>query len=69
MAKVSPFHKSGPESDPANYRPISSFPLISQAFEKHINKRILPFVKKYKLIHVSQSVFFFDKNIVANGRS
>ena len=68
MAKVSPFHKSGLESDPANYRPISSFPLISQAFEKHINKRILPFLNKYKLIHARQSEFF-DKNTVANGRS
>lgn len=57
MANVYPIHKSGPKSDPANYRPISILPTISTVFEKHINKHLMAFLNKYELIHISQSVF------------
>lgn len=57
MAKIYPIHKSGPKSDPANYRPISILPTISKVFEKHINKHMLSFLNKYKLIHANQSGF------------
>lgn len=57
LAKVYPIHKGGPKSDPANYRPISILPTISKIFEKHINKHLMAFLNKYKLIHKSQSGF------------
>ena len=34
LAKVYPIHKSGPKSDPANYRPSSILPTVSKIFEK-----------------------------------
>ena len=57
MAKLYPIHKSGSKSDPANYRPISILPTISKIFEKHINKHLVAFLNKYKVIHANQSGF------------
>lgn len=57
MAKIYPIHKSGPKSDPTNYRPISILPTISKIFEKHINKHLMAYLNKYKLIHINQSGF------------
>ena len=57
VAKVYPIHKGGSKSDPVNYRPISILPTISKIFEKHINKHLMAFLNKYKLIHPNQSGF------------
>ena len=57
MAKLYPIHKGGSKSDPANYRPISILPTISKIFEKHINKHLVAFLNKYKVIHANQSGF------------
>ena len=57
IAKIFPIHKSGPKSDPSNYRPISILPTISKLFEKHINKHLMGFLNKYNLIHENQSGF------------
>ena len=57
MAKLFPIHKGGSKSDPANYRPISILPMISKVFEKHINKLLVAFLNKYKVIHTNQSGF------------
>ena len=57
MAKLYPIHKGGSKSDPANYRPISILPTISKFFEKHINKHLVAFLNKYKVIHANQSGF------------
>ena len=35
-ASVIPLHKSGPKSDPNNYRPISILSTLSKIFERHI---------------------------------
>ena len=43
IAKIFPIHKSGPKSDPSNYRPISILPTISKLFERHINKHLMGF--------------------------
>ena len=55
--KVFPVFKSGSKSDPSNYRPISILPTISKIFEKHVNKHLMNYLNKYKLIHESQSGF------------
>ena len=57
MAKLYPIHKGGSKSDPANYRAISILPTISKFFEKHINKHLVAFLNKYKVIHTNQSGF------------
>ena len=57
MAKIYPIHKGGTKCDPANYRPISILPTVSKIFEKHINKHLMAFLNKYKLIHANQSGF------------
>ncbi|XP_039764078.1 uncharacterized protein LOC120636599 [Pararge aegeria] len=36
IAKVTPIYKSGPKSDPSNYRPISVLPVLSKIFEKFL---------------------------------
>ena len=51
LAKVSPIFKGGAKSDPTNYRPISILPTVSKIFEKHVNKRLMNYLNKYKLIH------------------
>ena len=56
-AKVFPIFKGGSKSDPSNYRPISILPTISKIFEKHVNKHLMNYLNKYKLIHESQSGF------------
>ena len=56
-AKVFPVFKSGSKSDPSNYRPISILPTISKIFEKHVNKHLMNYLNKYKLICESQSGF------------
>ena len=62
MVKIYPIHKGATKCDPANYRPISIFPTVSKIFEKHINKHLMAFLNKYKLIHANQSGF--RQNIV-----
>lgn len=57
LAKVFPIFKSGSKTDPSNYRPISILPTISKIFEKHVNRHLVGFLNKYKLIHECQSGF------------
>ena len=57
VAKIFPIYKSGPKSDPSNYRPISILPTISKLVLKHTNKHLMGFLNKYSLIHANQSGF------------
>ena len=40
VARVIPLYKTGDESDPGNYRPISILPIISKVFEKLIQENV-----------------------------
>ena len=56
-AKVFPVFKGGAKSYPSNYRPISILPTVSKLFEKPVNKHLMNYLNKYKLIHETQSGF------------
>ena len=57
MCQSIPVCKGGSKSDPSNCRPISILPTVSKIFEKHVNKHLMNYQNKYKLIHESQSGF------------
>ena len=57
QAKVHPIFKAGSKSDPFNLRLISILPTVSKIFEKHINKHLMEYRNKHKLLHESQSGF------------
>ena len=60
IVKVFPIYKGDDRSDPSNYRPISVLTTVSKVFEKHVNKHLHLYLKKYKLIHDAQSCFRSD---------
>ena len=64
-AKILPIHKGGSKSDRSNYRPISILPIVSKIFEKHVNKHLMGYLNKYKLLYEIQSGFFV-LNIAVN---
>lgn len=46
IAKVIPVYKSGDESDPSNYRPISLFSIFNLVFEKVMYHRLKSVIEK-----------------------
>jgi len=56
-AFVIPIYKSGPKSDPNNYRPISILPTISKIIERHVATQLLDFLKQHNLLYANQSGF------------
>lgn len=59
---ITPVHKNGDMDNVSNYRPISVLPSISKILEKLINKRLISYLDKFKIISDSQYGF-------RNGRS
>ena len=57
QAKILTIHKGGSKSDPSNYRQISVLPTISKIFEKHVNKHLMGYLNKHKLLYENQSGF------------
>jgi len=49
-AKIIPIHKSGPKTDPSNFRPISLLNIFSKIYEKAINARILDFLSEHSIL-------------------
>ena len=60
LARITPIHKKGDESDPTNYRPISCLSYLSKIFEKCMKIRLVKFCNKFSLINYSQ--FGFRQN-------
>ena len=65
-AIVVPIHKSGPTSDPNNYRPISLTSACCRAMERIINKEILNHLLKYNLISHHQHGFIKRRSTCTN---
>lgn len=56
-ALVTPLFKKGAPSDPGNYRPISSLPVMSKVLEKIINKQVTAFLAEHALLSEKQFGF------------
>jgi len=54
---VIPIYKSGPKSDPNNYRPISILPTISKIIERHVATQLFDYLKQHNLLYANQSGF------------
>jgi len=65
-AIVVPIHKSGPTSDPNNYRPISLTSTCCRAMERIINKEILTYLLKHNLISQHQHGFIKHRSTCTN---
>lgn len=59
-AKVIPVYKTGDETEPGNYRPISLLSVFNRLFERLMNKRLTLFIEKDQIL--SQSQYGFRKN-------
>ena len=57
LAKVIPIYKSGDESDPSNYRPISLLSIFNRIFEKMMYNHLKSFIEKCNILHDSQYGF------------
>ena len=57
---VIPLHKSGSRSIRSNYRPITTLSVFSKIFEKLVHKRMISFIKKFKILQNNQ--FGFQEN-------
>lgn len=60
VARIIPVFKSGSNSLPSNYRPISILPCFSKILEKLVYNRLIVFIDKHNVISSSQ--FGFRKN-------
>ena len=58
LARITPVHKSGPASDPNNFRPISVLPIISKLLERHICTHLMLYLRSFNLITVQQNLDF-----------
>lgn len=63
VAKISPIYKTGPKSDPGNYRPISV--LLSKIFERISFSRLIKYVDRYNLLSERQYGFRAKSNTTA----
>ena len=57
MAKAIPIFKSDDETDPNNYRPLLVLSCFNRIFEKHVFKRLKPFIDEIKIVSSSQYGF------------
>ena len=57
---VRPVHKHGKMNDIMNYRPISLVPTIGKIMDRYIEKKIMKYLQKYRLIDSHQ--FGYQKN-------
>ena len=54
IALVTPIYKKGDKTDPANYRPISSLPILSKVFETIMKNQLLAYMENNCLLSERQ---------------
>ena len=57
LALVTPIHKKGDKSDPSNYRPISSLPILSKIFEMEMKSQMMKFLEEHNILSNKQFGF------------
>ena len=57
IAKVTPLLKSGANSNPCNYRPISVLPILSKIIERHMHDSLYIFLNSNNLVYFRRSGF------------
>ena len=57
ISKVTPVAKGGEDTDPSNYRPISTLSALAQIFEKLICKQLVSYLEKEKILYDFQFGF------------
>ncbi|KAI5632302.1 reverse transcriptase (RNA-dependent DNA polymerase) domain-containing protein [Phthorimaea operculella] len=61
-AVVIPIHKAGAKDIPTNYRPISLLSIFSKILEKLVNRRLIKYLDKHKIISPCQFGFQSGKS-------
>ena len=56
-AKVIPIHKSGPRTEPSNYRPISLLPLFSKIYERIMYTKLCSHLNENNVLNSTQFGF------------
>ena len=57
IAKIVPVFKSGDETDPDNYKPISLLSIFNRIFDKVMYSRLISFMDKHNVLSSSQYGF------------
>ena len=57
ISKVTPVDKGGEDTDPSNYRPISTLSALAQIFEKLICNQLVSYLEKQKILYEFQFGF------------
>ena len=57
ISKVTPVDKGGEDTDPSNYRPISTLSALAQIFVKLICKQLVSYLEKEKILYEFQFGF------------
>ena len=67
IAKIVPILKSGDQTDPDNYRPISLLSLLNQIYAKIMYNRLISFVSKHNILSTAHAVWLVsESNIPRN---
>ena len=56
-AKVKPLYKKGKNTDPKNYRPVTSLPILSKIVERVVYNQLMEHLEKHDTLFEYQSVF------------
>ncbi len=60
VAIVSPVYKSGDNTDPNSYRPVSVLPCVAKVMEKFMNKQLIGFLNANTILSQVQSGFRYS---------
>ena len=61
---VVPIPKSGDQSNPSNYRPISLLSILSKVFERHLHLLLSDYIAEYNILSENQWGFQAKKGTV-----